>query len=132
MKALIVTAGLMVAEGKVLLAQRKENAHQGLLWEFPGGKVTEGEEPRQALRRELREELAVEVEVGALFDAVYYSYPEFPVLLLVYRCKIRKGVPQPLASRALQWVDPRELEEIPMPPADRRLQKRLRSLPETS
>jgi len=129
---LIVTAGLMVAEGKVLLAQRKENVHQGLLWEFPGGKVTEGEEPRQALRRELREELAVEVEVGALFDAVYYSYPEFPVLLLVYRCKIQKGVPQPLASRALQWVDPRELEEIPMPPADRRLQRRLCSLSEAS
>lgn len=129
---MIVTAGLMVAEGKVLLAQRKENVHQGLLWEFPGGKVTEGEEPRQALRRELREELAVEVEVGALFDAVYYSYPEFPVLLLVYRCKIQKGVPQPLASRALQWVDPRELEEIPMPPADRRLQRRLCSLSETS
>lgn len=129
---MIVTAGLMVAEGKVLLAQRKENVHQGLLWEFPGGKVTEGEEPRQALRRELREELAVEVEVGALFDAVYYSYPEFPVLLLVYRCKIQKGVPQPLASRALQWVDPRELEEIPMPPADRRLQRRLCSLSEAS
>ncbi len=121
----------MVAEGKVLLAQRTEKAHQGLLWEFPGGKVVEGEEPRQALRRELREELAVEVEVGALFDAVYHSYPEFPVLLLVYRCKIRKGVPQPLASRALQWVSPRELEKIPMPPADRRLQMRLRSFPET-
>jgi len=132
MKALIVTAGLMVTEGKVLLAQRRENAHQGLLWEFPGGKVKEGEEPRQALRRELKEELAIEVEVGALFDAVYYRYPEFPVLLLVYRCRIQKGVPQPLACRALQWVAPRELEEIPMPPADRRLQKRLRSLPETS
>ncbi len=130
-KALIVTAGLMVDGGKVLLTQRKENVHQGLLWEFPGGKVMDGEEPRQALRRELREELAVEVEVGVLFDAVYHSYPELTVLLLVYRCKIQKGVPQPLASRALRWVAPRELEGIPMPPADRRLQKRLPSLPET-
>jgi len=118
METVIVAAGLIIEERKILVTQRKEDAHQGLLWEFPGGKVMETEEPRQALKRELREELGIEAEVGAMFEVVFHTYPEFSVLLLVYRCRIRKGVPQPLACRALQWVDLRDLEQLPMPPAD--------------
>jgi len=81
MNTVIVTASLIIEQGKVLVTQRKKNSSHGLLWEFPGGKVKEGEDPREALRRELKEELDVEVEVGMIFDAVFYSYPEYPILL---------------------------------------------------
>ena len=80
--------------------------------------MKEGEEPREALRRELMEELNVEVEVGMIFDVVFYSYPEFPVLLLVYRCRVEKGPPKPIACQDLRWVTLRELEKLAMPPAD--------------
>ena len=86
MKTVIVTAGVILQEEKVLVAQRREGGPHGLLWEFPGGKVKEGEEPREALRRELKEELDIDVEVGKIFEAVYHLYPNYPILLLVYHC----------------------------------------------
>src|SRR4030043_2017217 len=95
LKTIIVTAGVIIEKKKVLVAQRMEGALRGRLWEFPGGKVEDGEDPREALRRELKEELDVEVEVGKLFEAVFYSYPEFPLLLLVYCCRVEKGSLKP-------------------------------------
>ena len=125
MKTLIVTAGVIFKQGKILVTQRKEDSPHELLWEFPGGKVEEGEEPREALRRELKEELDVEVEVGRMFDAVFHSYPEYPILLLVYRCWIEKGSLKPMGCRDLQWVNLRELEKLVMPPADDPIRKHL-------
>ncbi len=125
MKTVIVTAGVIVQEGKVLVAQRREDAPHGLLWEFPGGKVKEGEEPREALRRELKEELDIEAEVGKIFDAIFHPYPAYPVFLLVYHCRIVKGDPKPLGSLRLKWVGLRELESLTMPPADGPIRKRL-------
>jgi 8-oxo-dGTP diphosphatase len=131
MKTLIVSAGLIMKEGKILVTQRKEDSSHGLLWEFPGGKVKEGEEPREALRRELKEELDVEVEVGRMFDAVFHSYPEYPILLLVYRCWIEKGSLKPMGCHDLQWVNLRELEKLVMPPADDPIRKHLFSSNDT-
>jgi 8-oxo-dGTP diphosphatase len=125
MKTIIVTAGVIVQKGRVLVAQRREDSPHGLLWEFPGGKVKEGEEPREALRRELKEELDIEAEVGKIFDAVFHPYPACPVLLLVYCCRIVKGDPKPLESLRLKWVGLRELEGLAMPQADGPIRKRL-------
>jgi 8-oxo-dGTP diphosphatase len=125
MKTVIVTASLIIEQGKVLVTQRKKNSSHGLLWEFPGGKVKEGEDPREALRRELKEELDVEVEVGMIFDAVFYSYPEYPILLLVYRCRIEKGSLKPIGCHDLRWVTLKELEKLAMPPADDPIRKHL-------
>jgi 8-oxo-dGTP diphosphatase len=125
MKTVIVVAALAMEQGKLLVTQRKKNSPHGLLWEFPGGKVEEGEEPRGALRRELKEELDVEAQVGELFDAVFYFYPEYPVLLLVYRCRVEKGSLKPIGCHALQWVTLRELETLVMPPADEPIRKHL-------
>jgi 8-oxo-dGTP diphosphatase len=125
MKTLLVTAGLIMEQGKILVTQRKKDASHGLLWEFPGGKVMEAEEPRQALRRELMEELGSEVEVGTIVDAVYHVYPETPILLLLYSCQIQKGTPKPLGSHDLRWVDPEELKKLMMPPADDPIRNRL-------
>jgi len=130
MKTVIVTAALIIEQGKILVTQRKKEASHGLLWEFPGGKVKEGEEPREALRREVKEELDVEVEVGLIFDAVFYSYPEYPILLLVYRCRIGKGSLKPIGCNDLRWVNLRELETLAMPPADDPIRKHLDSFEE--
>jgi 8-oxo-dGTP diphosphatase len=127
MRTVIVVAALLAGQGKILLAQRREGDEQGLLWEFPGGKVEGGEEPRQALRRELREELGVEAEVGLIFDGNYYAYPKYPVFLLVYHCRIREGIPRPLGCRELQWVTLEEMGDLVMPPADEPIRKRLMS-----
>ena len=127
MKTVIVAAALTVEQGKLLVTQRKKDSSHGLLWEFPGGKVKEGEDPRGALRRELKEELDVEVEVGSLFDAVFHFYPEFPILLLVYWCRVEKGSPKPIECHDLRWVTLKELEALAMPPADDPIRQHLGS-----
>jgi 8-oxo-dGTP diphosphatase len=127
MKTVIVAAALTVEKGKILVTQRKKDSSWGLLWEFPGGKVEEGEDPRRALRRELKEELDVEADVGGLFDAVFHLYPASPILLLIYRCRIEKGSLKPVGCHALRWVTPGELGELPMPPADDPVRKHLES-----
>jgi 8-oxo-dGTP diphosphatase len=125
MKTLIVTAAVIMDQGKVLITQRRRNSPHGLLWEFPGGKVQEGEEPREALRRELKEELGIETRVGMIFEVIYHFYPEWPILLLVYRCRIEKGTPTRLGCRDLRWVDFEELKGLPMPAADGPIRNRL-------
>jgi len=128
LKTLLVTAGVIIGKKKVLVAQRMEGAPRGLLWEFPGGKVKEGEDPREALRRELKEELDVDVEVGKILEVVFHIYPEYPILLLTYHCRIIKGVPKPIGCHDLRWVSLEELNELAMPPADEPIRKRLASL----
>jgi 8-oxo-dGTP diphosphatase len=125
MKTIMVTAALIIEQDKVLVTQRKEGSSYGLLWEFPGGKVIEGEEPRDALRRELKEELDVEVEVGMIFDAVFHPSTENSILLLVYQCRIGKGLLKPIGCHDLRWVNLKELETLAMPPADDPIRKRL-------
>jgi 8-oxo-dGTP diphosphatase len=124
MKTLIVTAGVIVERGKILVTQRKEDSPHGLLWEFPGGKVKKREEPREALRRELKEELDIEAEVGRIFEAVYHPDP-FPILLLVYLCRREKGILKALGCHDLRWVSLRELKGLVMPPADDPIRKKI-------
>jgi len=132
LKTIIVTAGVIVEQGKILVTQRREDSPHGLLWEFPGGKVKEGEEPREALRRELKEELDIEAEVGMIGEAVFHTYPEHPILLLTYHCRIEKGIPKLIGCHDLRWVNPDELEKLDMPPADDPIRKRLCSSEEDS
>ena len=125
MRTLIVVAGLMIEDGYILVSQRKEGSPHGGLWEFPGGKVMEGEEPREALRRELKEELDIEVEVGRIFDAVFEPHPEDPLLLLAFRCGKVKGHLKTLGCADLRWIPLKDLERLSMPPADEPIRKRL-------
>ena len=118
MKTVIVAAAVILDQEKVLIAQRREGDVQGLLWEFPGGKVKEGEDPRQALHRELKEELDIEAKVGTVFEVNYYEYPQYPVLLLVYRCHLERGVPKPMGCRDVRWMSVAEMKNLAMPPAD--------------
>jgi 8-oxo-dGTP diphosphatase len=129
MKTLIVSAGVIIEQGKILVTQRKAGDPHGLLWEFPGGKLKEGEEPRHALQRELREELGIEVEVGRIFDVVFHTYPEYPLLLLAYCCRMKKGIPNPLQCHDFRWVTPQKLKDLAMPPADDPIRQRICSEP---
>ena len=106
---LVVAAAVVEREGRVMLCQRLPNAHNGLKWEFPGGKLEAGETPEAALARELREELDIDVTVGHVRDAVYHRYPDRDVLVLFYRCSISSGEPTAVQCNAVAWVKPEDM-----------------------
>lgn len=114
-------------DGRVLLAQRRAGSHLAGHWEFPGGKVEPGETPAEALRRELAEELGVEVRVGGLFTEVAHDYPEKSILLQAYLCDLLTGEPEPLECAAVRWVGVDELAAYRLAPADIPVAERLRA-----
>jgi mutator protein MutT len=125
-RAIQVAAGLLFRRGRLLITQRPARSHLGGLWEFPGGKRHPGETYRQCLERELREELAIEVEVGERFQTVTHAYPEKKVRLEFFLCRLRSGRPRPVDCAALAWVTKDQLADYEFPPADARLLQRLR------
>ena len=118
MKVIEVAAGLVFRDGQLLITQRRPQDHLGGLWEFPGGKREAAETFEECLRRELQEELGVEVEVGALLDEISHTYPEKSVHLKFYRCTLLSGEPQPLDCHAVAWVTQAQLRDYEFPAAD--------------
>jgi len=118
MKVIEVAAGLVFRDGQLLITQRRPEDHLGGLWEFPGGKREAAETFEECLRRELVEELGVEVEVGALLDEISHAYPEKSVHLKFYRCTLVSGEPQPLDCHAVAWVTQKQLRDYEFPAAD--------------
>lgn len=116
-----VAAALIVREGRYLITQRRAGVHLGGLWEFPGGKRESGESLEDCLRRELREELGIEISHPVLFRVIRHDYPEKSVELHFFRCAISSGLPRPLGCEDLRWVAPEELDQFPLPPADQPL-----------
>ena len=119
----VVAAALADAEGRILLQQRPPGRAMPGLWEFPGGKVEEGELPEAALVRELKEELGISVAADALRPACFASAPlgGGHMLLLLYICREWEGVPQALDATALQWLRPRRCAGRRCAPADQPL-----------
>lgn len=128
-KKIEVAAGLVFRAGKLLITQRAMEAHCGGLWEFPGGKREPGETFEQCLRRELLEELDMEVRVGSLIDRVVHEYPEKCVDLHFYRCEWLAREPRLVECRDLAWVLPEQLSQYTFPAADACLVTKLRNLP---
>jgi 8-oxo-dGTP diphosphatase len=122
---IIVTAGVVVRDGKVLVAKRKKGSHLEGLWEFPGGKLEPNESPEECLARELKEELGVDVRIGDIQKVVYHRYAEKTVLLLFYACELTNGTPQPLEVEEMAWVKRSELLELEWVPADIRFVRKL-------
>jgi 8-oxo-dGTP diphosphatase len=122
MRTIIVVAGVLIEPRGVLLSRRKAGTHLEGLWEFPGGKVEPGEDPRDALRRELREELGVEVDVGDIVDVAFHRYDEADkaVLLLFYEAARLEGSPDARALDVAEvaWVGQGALDPAVFPPAD--------------
>jgi len=126
-----VAAGALIDDrGRVLLARRHDHAHQGGLWEFPGGKCEAGETPQAALVRELREELGIEVAACRPLIRVAHDYGDRRVVLHVFRVEAWEGEPHGLEDQPLEWVVPAALVDYPMPAADRPVVTALR-LPDT-
>jgi 8-oxo-dGTP diphosphatase len=120
-KIILVSAvALIDKEGRVLLAQRPEGKSMAGLWEFPGGKVEDGESPEDALVRELHEELGIETWNSGLAPLTFasHAYPEFHLLMPVFACRKWEGIPQPREGQTLAWAKAQELRNYPMPPAD--------------
>jgi A/G-specific adenine glycosylase len=121
----IAVAGVLRRDGRVLLAQRPAGKLLGGLWEFPGGKVEPGEAADAALRRELREELAVEVEVIDHVGSYRHAYTHLQVTLHAFECRLRRGRPRAIEHPALRWVTVRELARFPMGKIDRQIARQL-------
>jgi 8-oxo-dGTP diphosphatase len=116
----VVAAALADASGRLLLQQRAQGRAMAGLWEFPGGKVEDGELPESALVRELREELGIEIAPADLAPACFASAPNGGrhMILLLYLCRRWQGEPRPLDASALRWETPAAMRALPMPPAD--------------
>jgi mutator protein MutT len=127
MNGIEVAAALVFRAGKLLITQRYPEAHQGGLWEFPGGKREAGETFELCLQRELMEELGIEVEVHEEVESIIHDYPEKTVHLKFFRCTWRKHEPQKLGCPDFRWISREELAQFTFPPADARLLERLRS-----
>lgn len=127
---LVVAAGLVASDGRLLLQQRPAGRSMAGLWEFPGGKVEEGETPEAALVRELAEELDIAVEPEWLSPACFASTPlgDRHLLLLLYLCRRWQGELRPIEAAGLQWLRVVEMRGLDMPPADRPLLALLESL----
>ena len=125
--AVVVSAGVVSVDGKILVARRKAGTHLERRWEFPGGKLEPGEAPQECLIREFREELDVRIEVGQVLEVIFHRYPERNVLLLMYSCKLVEGEPRAIGCEKLQWLEKKELDRLDWVPADRAFVRRLAS-----
>jgi 8-oxo-dGTP diphosphatase len=116
----IVAAGVLVENQRVLLTQRKKGSHLEGAWEFPGGKVEAGEDPRDALVRELKEEIGIDVTVTDPIEVTFHAYPEKSVLLLFFAVTRSAGSPdpQPIDVAAVKWAAVDALDDALFPPAD--------------
>ena len=119
MKIIVVAAVIESGDG-FLITRRQRGVHLAGMWEFPGGKIGPGESHADALRREIREELDVDVAVRDLVLETTHVYPERSVTLFFYRCDLL-GTPRPMIEQEMRWVPRRELGSLGFPPADDKL-----------
>jgi 8-oxo-dGTP diphosphatase len=119
----VVAVALVDPDGRVLLAQRPEGKPMAGLWEFPGGKIHDGESPEGALIRELSEELGIDVAESCLAPLTFAShrYENFHLLMPLFVCRRWNGIPTPQEGQTLAWVRPSRLGDYAMPPADKPL-----------
>ena len=122
-KRIIDVVGAIIKDGdRYLVGQRAAKKAQGGLWEFMGGKIEPGETPEQALARECREELNLEIEDERIVDSVVHEYPEKTIRLTLIECKPKSGsVPKALEHQQIRWVTRAEMDAIDFAPADREL-----------
>lgn len=127
---LVVACALIDIDGRVLLARRPEGRHMAGLWEFPGGKVEDGERPEDAVIRELEEELGIDISASCLAPLTFAShgYESFHLLMPLYVCRRWEGEIEAREGQELAWVRPNRLATYEMPPADEPLKAMLRDL----
>ncbi len=123
-----IAVGLIFNEaGEVLIQKRPEEGLLGGLWEFPGGKIEEGETPEEACKREVREELGIEVAVTSAFHKLSHAYTHFRITMHAFRCRHVAGVPRSHSDQPVRWIPVEALPEYAFPRANRRLIERMRN-----
>ena len=122
-----VVAALIWEKEKFMICQRPAHKARGLLWEFVGGKVEQGETKEQALVRECREELDVTLSVGEVFMDVVHEYPDITVHLTLFNSSISSGIPQKLEHNDIGWITPDEIDNYDFCPADEEILKEIRA-----
>ncbi|MBD0427880.1 (deoxy)nucleoside triphosphate pyrophosphohydrolase [Aquisalinus flavus] len=127
---LVAACALVDRDGRILLTERPEGKSMAGYWEFPGGKVEEGEIPEETLIRELREELDIETETACLAPIAFasHSYEDFHLLMPLFVCRKWKGIPRGAEGQSLTWVKADRLSEFKLPPADIPLAAQLRDI----
>lgn len=117
MKQIKVVAAVIVKEGRIFVTQRGYGEFKGK-WEFPGGKIEREETPQEALEREIREELDIQIEVGKRIAKVEYDYPHFHLSMECFVCSIRFGTIVLMEHEAAKWLAKEELRSVDWLPAD--------------
>lgn len=113
-----MVAAIIERGGRYLITQRRPSAVLPLLWEFPGGRVEPGESDHDALRREVRHRMGVEVEPGKLVSFVSHPYEKYVVDLYLYECALQGGEPSAKNVNECRWVTSAEFDQLPFTPAD--------------
>jgi len=119
MYEIIVAAAVIKNNGKVLIAQRPASYHMGLKWEFPGGKIEPGEDAASCLKREIKEELDLDIEVGSELMVVEHQYPDRKVVLHCHWCRYLRGEAKALECVSFKWVSAGEMKSYDFAEADR-------------
>ncbi len=127
LKRIEVVAALIRKGDKILATQRGYGEYKDF-WEFPGGKIEPGETPEAALKREIKEELATEIDVNEYVGTVDYDYPDFHITLLLYLCSMVSGSLELLEHESAKWLLASELDTVSWLPADLEIIPKLRSL----
>ncbi|MBE6984902.1 MAG: (deoxy)nucleoside triphosphate pyrophosphohydrolase [Ruminococcaceae bacterium] len=122
-----VVAALIWDKDRFMICQRPAHKARGLLWEFVGGKLEQGETKMQALIRECQEELAVTVSVGDVFLEVVHEYPDLTVRLTLFHATIAQGEPQKLEHNDIRWITVQEIEQYDFCPADQEILEKLKA-----
>ena len=126
MKTIRVVAAIIRDKGRIFATQRGYGPYKDG-WEFPGGKIEPGETPEEALKREIREELDTEIEVGESAGHIEYDYPEFHLSMDCFFCTLLSGSLTLKEHEAARWLSPEELDSVSWLPADRSLIDRLKA-----
>ena len=124
-KAVEVVAALIWRDNKFLICQRPAHKARALLWEFVGGKVEAGESKEEALKRECKEELNIEISVGEVFAEVTHGYSDITVHLTLFNAAISGGEPQKLEHNAIAWITPSQVPDYEFCPADKDFLKKI-------
>ncbi len=126
MKRIEVAVGVIInSQGQVLVAKRRPNQHQGDSWEFPGGKIEPGETVSTALKRELFEEVGIEVVHHESWLEINHDYPDKAVCLQVHKVTSFLGEARGCEGQSVQWVVPEDLAKLPLPQANQAILKAL-------
>lgn len=117
-KDIYVVGAVILEDGKILCAQRGEAKSLAYMWEFPGGKIEDGETPQEALRREIEEEMLCTVKIGKLIEETIYEYDFGIIHLTTFYCQLVEGRPTLTEHISMKWLEPNQLKLLEWAPAD--------------